>query len=80
FSITMKDRFGAFCVLSFTILISLQSIINIAVTTGLIPTKGIGLPFISYGNTHTVCILAMIGFLVNVINNDQKQPSLHRFN
>lgn len=72
FSVTMKNRFGSFCVLSFTILISLQSIINIAVATGLIPTKGIGLPFISYGNTHTVCTLAMIGFLVNLISNDQK--------
>jgi cell division protein FtsW len=70
FSISMKNRFGSFCVLSFIILISLQSIINIAVTTGLIPTKGIGLPFISYGNTHTVCTLAMIGFLINLISND----------
>lgn len=70
-SMNMKNRFGAFCVLSFTILISLQSIINIAVATGLVPTKGIGLPFISYGNTHTVCTLAMIGFLINLIQNDR---------
>lgn len=69
-SLNMKNRFGAFCMLSFTILISLQSIINIAVATGLVPTKGIGLPFISYGNTHTVCTLAMIGFLINLIQND----------
>ncbi|RTL06569.1 cell division protein FtsW [Candidatus Dependentiae bacterium] len=71
-SMNMKNRFGAFCVLSFTILIILQSIINIAVATGLVPTKGIGLPFISYGNTHTVCTLAIIGFLINVIQNDSK--------
>lgn len=71
-SITVKDRFSAFCILSFTILISLQSITNIAVTTGLVPTKGIGLPFISYGNTHTICTLAMIGFLINLIHNDAK--------
>jgi cell division protein FtsW len=71
-STIMQHRFNAFCVLTFTILIGLQTSINLAVASGLVPTKGIGLPFVSYGNTNTVCTLAMVGFLINLIRSDQK--------
>ncbi|MCA9769913.1 putative lipid II flippase FtsW [Candidatus Dependentiae bacterium] len=62
----MKDSFCIFATLGFIILISLQTIINLAVTTGLAPTKGIGLPFVSYGNTSLVCIIFMIGLIINM--------------
>lgn len=63
----LKDRFAIFLVQGITIIISLQFIINLFVATGLAPTKGIGLPFISYGNTALVCNMIMIGLVVNAV-------------
>lgn len=67
----MKDPFTSLYTLGFSALIGIQTIINIAVTTGLAPTKGIGLPFISYGNTSMLCTLSMIGFIINAKKNDR---------
>jgi len=49
----------------FVILISLQAVINLMVTCGLLPTKGFGLPFISYGGTSLVCLFCMMGLIAN---------------
>ena len=70
----LKDQFSRLTVQGFTILINLQAIINIAVASGLLPTKGLGLPFISYGNTALVCNLWMIGIILRLIKLDY---SLH---
>ena len=67
----MHDNFSTFVTLGFVILISLQAIINIAVATCLLPTKGIGLPFISYGNTALVCNLCMIGLIMNMFHSTE---------
>lgn len=73
-AMNMKDLFCQFAMFGFVILISLQTIINLAVTTGLAPTKGIGLPFVSYGNTALVCNMIMIGLIINMVNyNLRKQ-------
>jgi len=71
----LRDPFYQFTVLGFVILITLQAIINLAVTTGLVPTKGIGLPFVSYGNTSLVCSLCMVGLIINIVHS-----SLHKEN
>lgn len=65
--------FDTFAALGFTILISLQAIINIAVATGLAPTKGLGLPFVSYGNSALVCNLFMVGIIINMVHNTHKK-------
>lgn len=62
----LKNPFHTFCTLGFVLLLSLQAIINIFVVTGLLPTKGIGLPFISYGNSALICSCAMIGLILNM--------------
>lgn len=61
----MHDRYCMFTTLGFVILISLQAVINIFVTTGLLPTKGIGLPFVSYGNSALICSISMLGLIIN---------------
>ncbi len=66
-ALSIKNPFGIFTTLGFVILINLQAITNLAVTTGLVPTKGVGLPFVSYGNTAFVCNLAMLGLIVNIV-------------
>lgn len=59
--------FTQLTVIGYTTLITLQTLINMAVATGMAPTKGIGLPFISYGNTALVCNLLMVGIITNMV-------------
>ena len=47
-------------------LIGLQAFVNIAVVMGMVPTKGLALPFLSYGGTSLVTTLAAVGLLLNV--------------
>jgi len=70
-SLRLKNPFALLATLGFINLTSLQAIINLAVTTGLVPTKGIGLPFVSYGSTGLVCNLAMIGLIINFVYSDK---------
>ncbi len=60
------DDFGRFTALGVTLMITFQAIINLAVVTGSMPTKGLALPFISYGGSSLLVCSAMIGMLVNV--------------
>ena len=67
---TLKNVFCTYIVLGFVILTSLQTIINLFVVTGLMPTKGIGLPFVSYGNSALICSLCMVGIIINCVQED----------
>jgi cell division protein FtsW len=64
----LHDTFSMLATFGFITLISLQTVINLAVATGLAPTKGIGLPFVSYGNTSLVCSMAMLGLIMNMVH------------
>ncbi len=65
----LNDLFSTLLVLGFVMLISLQAVINIAVACGLVPTKGIGLPFVSYGNSALVASLIMVGLICNCVRS-----------
>jgi len=67
----LKNQFATYAMLGFVLLISLQAIINMTVATNLAPTKGIGLPFISYGNTALVCNFVIIGIIINMAHNSK---------
>lgn len=69
----LKDSFCFYTSLGFILLISLQTVINLFVATGLMPTKGLGLPFISYGNSALICNLAMLGIIINFVYNNRNQ-------
>ena len=62
----VKDKFGQMLAfgISFSILIS--AFINAAVATGLFPTTGLPLPFISYGGTSIIFLSASVGILLNI--------------
>ncbi len=57
-----------------TLFLVLQALINMGVVTGLLPTKGISLPFISYGGTNLVIMGCMVGLVLNCIR-DSAQPA-----
>lgn len=65
----LKNLFAIYLVQGLTVLVSIQALINIFVSTGLAPTKGIGLPFISYGNTALACNIMIAGFIVNAAHD-----------
>lgn len=65
----MNRVFDSFVTLGFTTFVTLQTVINIAVATGMAPTKGVGLPFISYGNSALVTNLLMVGIIINLARN-----------
>jgi cell division protein FtsW len=60
------DRFGSLLVVGVMAHYAIQVILNIAVVTNTIPNTGITLPFISYGGTSVVFLLAEIGIVLNV--------------
>ena len=60
------DLFGAFLALGLTAMIAVQAFINISVVLGLMPTKGIPLPFVSAGGSSLLINLVGMGILLNV--------------
>jgi cell division protein FtsW len=60
------DKFGYFLSLGLVLMISLKAIINIGVSCGLLPTKGLPLPFISYGGSSLVFDMVNVGLLINI--------------
>ncbi len=65
-SLRASDRFGKLLGFGLTIMISLQAAINIGVVTGCLPTKGIPLPFISYGGSSLVMSIVAVCVLLNI--------------
>jgi cell division protein FtsW len=60
------DLFGCFLAVGLTAALALQICINMGVTLGLLPTKGLTLPFLSYGGTSLVLNMATVGILMNI--------------
>lgn len=65
-ALAVGDPFSRLLALGITLLICLQGLINMAVVTGLLPTKGIALPLVSYGGSSLVVTMAALGVLLNV--------------
>ena len=60
------DEFGRFAALGITVMIVSQTMINLCVVLGMMPTKGIPLPFISYGGSSLLVMLLATGVLLNI--------------
>ena len=60
------DKFGYFLSLGLVLMICFKAIINIGVSCGLLPTKGLPLPFISYGGSSFIFDIISVGILLNI--------------
>ena len=66
-----SDRCGQLLALGIATLVSVQAIVNVAVVTGCAPTKGLALPFISYGGSSLLVLLFMVGVLLNIAHRSE---------
>ena len=68
FQIAARARmpFGRYLGMGITLLIGVQALVNAAVVTGLLPTKGLTLPFVSYGGSSLVVSLVGVGILLSI--------------
>ena len=62
----IQDPFTYFLTIGLTMMIGVQALINFAVSTGLMPTKGLPLPFISYGGSALLINMAAAGILMSI--------------
>jgi len=65
-SFRAPDKFGKLLGFGLTLMITVQAAINIGVVTGSLPTKGLPLPFISFGGSSMVISMLMVGVLINI--------------
>ena len=71
-----KDRFGQILAFGITLSVVTYAFVNIAVTTGLLPTTGLPLPFISYGGTSLLFLCISVGILINIaLSNESTNNS-----
>jgi len=73
-AINVQDTFGSLVATGLTTAIGLQVCINVGVTLGLLPTKGLALPFLSYGGSSLLLNMASVGILMNIGATGRKKP------
>jgi cell division protein FtsW len=67
------DLLGSLLAMGLTMLLSLQALLNMAVVLGLIPTKGMPLPFISYGGSAFTANCITVGLLMSIARSCEKR-------
>ncbi|GAB4542150.1 MAG: putative lipid II flippase FtsW [Thermodesulfovibrionia bacterium] len=65
--------FGYYLSMGLTIMIGVQTIVNFFVATGLMPTKGLPLPFVSYGGSALLVNMLAVGILMNIAEDNMKR-------
>ncbi len=70
------DLFGRLLGIGLTLMVGLQAVVNMAVVTGLLPTKGLTLPLVSYGGSSMVLTMALLGILLNVTAQSRRRTVL----
>jgi cell division protein FtsW len=65
-AVRAPDRFGAFLAIGLTTMVAFQAFLNISVVLGVVPPKGIPLPFVSYGGSSLLVNLFALGMLLNI--------------
>ena len=71
--LSLGDRFGVYLAMGITLMISLQAVINMGVVLGLLPTKGLTLPLVSYGGTSLIANLGGLGILLHLSTHMERR-------
>ncbi|MBT3983074.1 MAG: putative lipid II flippase FtsW [Bacteriovoracaceae bacterium] len=74
-AIAVKSRISAIFISAVLFAIGIQAFLNMSVVLGLLPTKGLNLPFISYGGTSMVVNLAAVGLLISAYRDGLREIS-----
>jgi len=69
-----RDPFGRFLALGIAVLFAIEASVNMGVVTGLLPTKGLALPFLSYGGSSLLISLLAAGILLNISSGLKLTP------
>jgi len=69
-----RDPFGRFLALGIAVLFAIEASVNMGVVTGLLPTKGLALPFLSYGGSSLLISLLAVGILLNISSGLRLTP------
>jgi cell division protein FtsW len=77
-SYNAPDYFGGLVSAGITMMIAFAALINFAVVLGLVPTKGLALPFFSYGGSAMVASLMGVGLLLNIANYTARSEGASR--
>jgi cell division protein FtsW len=72
-----NDEYGAYIAFGIAVLFGLQALINLAVAMAMLPTKGLTLPFISYGGSSLLVSSAAMGILLNISRERGDAPNVH---
>jgi len=72
----VQDEYAAYLAAGMTLFIGLQAFTNLAVAMGLLPTKGLALPFVSYGGSSLVVNAAAAGIILNVSRFGRARPKV----
>lgn len=73
-AVAAPDTFGRFLALGIAVLFGIEATVNMCVVTGLLPTKGLALPFISYGGSSLLISLFAVGILLNISSGLKIEP------
>lgn len=73
-----RDLFGYYLASGLSMMIALQALINFCVTTGLVPTKGLPLPFVSYGGSSLLMNMSAIGILLNLSKGGEVRRAIDK--
>jgi cell division protein FtsW len=65
-ALVAEDEYGAYIAFGISVLFGVQSLINLAVALAMLPTKGLTLPFVSYGGSSLLVSAAAMGILLNI--------------
>ena len=72
------DRFGAYLALGLTTMLATEALVNLGVVTGSLPTKGLPLPFVSFGGSALFMTLLSTGILLNISQHGAADPAPRR--
>jgi cell division protein FtsW len=72
-ALVAPDRFGSLLAIGLTMMVTAQALVNMSMVIGLLPTKGIPLPFLSNGGSSLIANMVAIGILLNI--SQQSSPT-----